>query len=151
MLCYLKSWLFDEFTACYTTLLFSEEWLELLVKVINFLKMRIKTVPLQHVKHQLSFTGTAGSNNWHEHPVICQNHFVHSFEFGKKTTKLDNKAIQIDFPSQLSDKRKTIVKISLIIRTMILTWTKNIIWDRGTDELEQQRHGGLFLLFTSNT
>ena len=34
---------------------------------------------------------------------------------------------------------------------MIQTWTKKITSDLGTVEFEQQRHGGLSLLFTSNT
>ena len=60
---YLQSRIFDKFNACYAILNFPEQWSELLVRVIIFLKTRIKIVPLQHVKHQISFTGTAGSNN----------------------------------------------------------------------------------------
>ena len=63
----------------------------------------------------------------------------------------DKRAIQIDFSSQLSDNRKSIEKQRMIIKTMILTLTKNITSDPGTVESEQQRHGGLSFLFTSKT
>ena len=104
------------------------------------------------IETRFQFTTTTWSYSWHEFPVMCKNNFVHSLGLGKmQPTKLDKRAIQIDFSSQLSDKRKSIEMQILIIKTKILTWTKNITSDIGTVEFEQQRHGELSLLFTSKT
>ena len=57
----------------------------------------------------------------------------------------------MDFSRKFFDTQKSIEKQRLFMTTIMPTWTKNITSDRGSTVLEQQRHGGLFLLPSSKT
>ena len=127
---YFEARVFYKINVWYFSLHVSEMCLELLIKVISFLKTWLKGITPQNTKLERCFSQTTLSGNWHKYSPRTQNVFVHNFKPSKVYQKVHREAKNTSFEQKILPQTRVLLCLNHTANEVSSFWSNQrpICW-----------------------